>query len=243
MHCPNVLYSPYGAYRLKAAYQRNLLLATLITTSAVAVIVSATWVHSLLREDTVELPTPPPTIIEAIVDIPPQPTIVHDVRDLEALIETTRPPAYSIPVPRPDDDVPDENVAIATREERSVLVTGGSLGTDIGSNIVVDIDESMYWPEPDSFIVREIEPSMVYRHVPQYPYLARKAGISGTVWISALVDENGNVLKAIVAKSSRNKILDESAVEAAYKNKFKPGIQNGRPIKCWVSYSVKFTLD
>ena len=58
-----------------------------------------------------------------------------------------------------------------------------------------------------------------------------------------LVDEDGNVMKAMVGKSSGTESLDGAAVEASYKNKFKPGIQNGRPVKVWVTYKVDFTLD
>jgi len=51
------------------------------------------------------------------------------------------------------------------------------------------------------------------------------------------------VLKAQIGKSSGTESLDEAAIEAAYKNKFKPGIQNGRPIKVWVTYKVDFILE
>jgi TonB family protein len=47
----------------------------------------------------------------------------------------------------------------------------------------------------------------------------------------------------MVGKSSGTESLDEAAVEAAYKCKFKPGIQNNRPIKVWVTYKVDFILE
>jgi len=37
--------------------------------------------------------------------------------------------------------------------------------------------------------------------------------------------------------------LDEAALDAAYKNKFKPGIQNNRAITVGVTYKVVFVLD
>ena len=33
---------------------------------------------------------------------------------------------------------------------------------------------------------------------------------------------------------------EEAAVKAAYKCRFKPAIQNGRPVAVWVSYQVEF---
>ena len=83
-------------------------------------------------------------------------------------------------------------------------------------------------------------PQFVYKHNPDYPHEAFVAGISGRVWIKALVSEEGRVLKVIVGKSSGSRLLDDAAVKAAYKNKFTPGIQEGKPIKVWVTYPIEF---
>lgn len=37
--------------------------------------------------------------------------------------------------------------------------------------------------------------------------------------------------------------LDQAALDVAYKHVFSPGIQNGYPVACWVSYNVEFRLD
>ena len=95
----------------------------------------------------------------------------------------------------------------------------------------------------DTLVPLELPPEMVYKHRPDYPRLAKQAGITGTVRVKALVDEEGKVLKAIVAKSSGTVSLDEAATKAAYKNKFTPGIQKGKPVKAWVTYPVEFALD
>ncbi len=100
-----------------------------------------------------------------------------------------------------------------------------------------------YLPAPDEFVPVEIYPEMIYYAEPEYPRLARQAGITGTVWVKALVDEEGKVLRAIVAKSSGTACLDEAAIEAASKCRYKPGIQNGRPVKVWVTYAVEFILE
>ncbi len=94
----------------------------------------------------------------------------------------------------------------------------------------------------DTLVPLEVQPKIVYNHTPDYPRLAKQAGITGTVWVKALVDEAGKVLKAIVARSSGTVSLDEAAVKAAYKNKFTPGIQEGKPVKAWVTYPVEFSL-
>ena len=100
------------------------------------------------------------------------------------------------------------------------------------------------YPAPDSFVACEMMPEMIYEHLPDYPHLAQTVGWEAEVWIKALVDKNGNVCDAMVLKSSGSKAgFDDEALKAAYKCKYKPGIQNGRPVPVWVSYKVEFILE
>lgn len=109
--------------------------------------------------------------------------------------------------------------------------------------LVTDIDNDEYLPDPDEFVAVEVYPEMIYMETPEYPRLAEEAGLEGIVWIKALLDKNGDVRDARVGKSSGTASLDQAAVDAAYKCKFKPGIQNGKPVACWVTYKVEFVLD
>jgi len=88
-----------------------------------------------------------------------------------------------------------------------------------------------------------VYPEMIYQERPEYPRLAKSAGLTGTVWVKVLVDKDGTVRQAMVGKSSGTQALDEAAVAVAPKNKFKPGIQNGRPVACWATYRVDFNLE
>ena len=109
-------------------------------------------------------------------------------------------------------------------------------------DIVVDIADDDYLPTIDEFIVVEIEADLVYRHKPTYPRLAEQAGIDGKVWVKVLVLKDGSVRNAVVYRTSGNTSLDEAAVEAAKKCRFKPAIQNGRPVATWVAFPFEFEL-
>ena len=104
-----------------------------------------------------------------------------------------------------------------------------------------DDDEQL--PSPDDFVAVEVMPEMIYESVPIYPDKDRKAGHEGVVWIKALVDKNGNSVQALVAKTSNYENLDNAALDAATKNRFKPAIQNGRPIAVWITYKVEFLIS
>lgn len=69
--------------------------------------------------------------------------------------------------------------------------------------------------------------------------MARKAGISGTVTVEAVIDEQGNVADARVVKGLPMG-LDEKALEAVRTWKFKPATAGGKPMK--VNYTVTVTF-
>ena len=89
----------------------------------------------------------------------------------------------------------------------------------------------------------EVCPEMVYQASPEYPRQAKRHGVTGVVWVKALVDTSGSVLDVLIHKSSGSKLLDQAAVKNARTCRYQPGIQDGRPVNCWVSYKVEFMLD
>lgn len=86
-------------------------------------------------------------------------------------------------------------------------------------------------------------PEMTYNEPPVYPDSARKAGVSGDVWVKALIGADGAVAEAEVAKGSGDASLDKAALTAAYKNRFKPASAKGKPVAVWITYKVTFTLN
>ena len=96
---------------------------------------------------------------------------------------------------------------------------------------------------PDTLVAVDRMPELIYRSIPDYPADAKKQGIEGDVWIKALVDKQGNTVKALVAKSSGVPSLDKSALSAAHKCRYEPAVQGDKPVAVWVKFKVKFTLD
>ncbi|MCK4606623.1 MAG: energy transducer TonB [candidate division Zixibacteria bacterium] len=237
----SALWSPYGAFELKSRYQRNFLLGTGVMLGAVLVILVVAWIISALPEEEIDA-LAGMHVVKTVADLGPPPSIARKPPQLSVSAPQTAAPKVGIPKPVADDEVLDEDVVLATREELAEIVAPDISSAADGDEIIIDISDDDYLPAPDEFVPVEIYPEMVYQHKPDYPRLARTAGITGVVWVQALVDKEGNVRRAQVGKSSGTASLDEAAVEAAYKNKFKPGIQNGRPVACWVTYKMDFIL-
>jgi TonB family protein len=84
-------------------------------------------------------------------------------------------------------------------------------------------------------------PSVLYKVDPEYSEEARKAKYSGTVLISVVVDANGKAQNIKVVRSL-GLGLDEKAMEAVAKWKFKPGMKNGQPVSVQATIEVNFRL-
>jgi TonB family protein len=239
-HMESALYSPYGSFELKAKYQRNFLFGTLATTSFVLLILVITWlVQQVGKEEAV---FDAPVVIRTVADLGPPPTLARKPPQVQVNQPQVAAPRVGIPTPVADDEVMDDDVVLATREEMAEIVAP-EISTQAGDDIVVDIAEEDYLPSIDEFVPVEIIAEMIYYEKPPYPRLAEQAGLEGLVWVKALVGSDGTVKDAVVYKSSGTPSLDDAAIAAAPRCKFKPAIQNGRPVAMWVTYKVEFILQ
>ena len=237
----NALYSPYGAFELKSKYQRNFLFGTLSMVAFVAVILGTFWVIASLEDEPDVIYSA--KVIKTVAELGPPPAIAKKPPQVQVNQPQVAMPKVGIPTPVADEEVLDDDVVLATREELAEIVApdiSASAGGD--GDIVVDIQDDDYLPAPDEFVPVEIYPEMIFQADPPYPRLAKQAGLEGTVYVQTLVDKEGNVREARVQRSSGTASLDDAAVKAAKDCKFKPGIQNGQPVFCWVSFKYDFKL-
>ena len=77
---------------------------------------------------------------------------------------------------------------------------------------------------------------------PKYPEIAQEAGIEGVVVVQAFIDEKGRVKETLILKGVPNTGLDEAAMEAIRKTKFRPAKQRERAVGVWISIPVNFRL-
>ncbi len=75
-----------------------------------------------------------------------------------------------------------------------------------------------------------------------YPEIAQEAGIEGKVIIQAFVDKKGRVQEMSVLKGIPNTGLNEAAMDAIKKTRFKPAQQRDRPVGVYISIPVNFKL-
>ena len=148
---------------------------------------------------------------------------------MHCYFETPPPPARpSIPIESEDEDLADD----LTIEE-------------------TDLDNFDAWdapPPPPSgpqfkFIPYDDPPRPITPIKPVYPDIAQEAGIEGQVLVQCFIDEKGKVKETIVVKGIPNTGLNESAVAALRKTRFRPAKQRERPVGVWITIPINFKLQ
>jgi TonB family protein len=82
------------------------------------------------------------------------------------------------------------------------------------------------------------------RVLPIYTRLARQAGVSGKVILEAVVRADGSVGEVKVLRSPGAHLgFDEAAIQAVRQWRYRPGMQNGRPVTVSFTVVVEFVLE
>ncbi len=75
----------------------------------------------------------------------------------------------------------------------------------------------------------------------QYTELAKRMDVEGTIYVEAVINEEGKVIEAKIIKGLLPD-LDEMSLNAVKSTLFKPGKQRGKPVKVRISIPIKFRL-
>jgi periplasmic protein TonB len=89
-----------------------------------------------------------------------------------------------------------------------------------------------------------VEASLAYRSAPlNFPSLALRQRMHGTVLLRVLVDETGKPLQVQVEHGSGYALLDRSARDQVLAGwRFQPAMVNGQPVRAWARVPVNFNL-
>ena len=77
---------------------------------------------------------------------------------------------------------------------------------------------------------------------PKYPKVAKEKGIEGTVVVQVFVNEKGRVTETAILRGIPDSGLDEAAIKAIEKVKFRPARQGNKKVGVWMSIPVNFRL-
>jgi protein TonB len=113
--------------------------------------------------------------------------------------------------------------------------TGGGFVLDFKGFNMADNADEMFGDDLDS------PPQPTAKFPPAYPDAALRAKKTGKVLVACEVDEQGKVASAGIRKSSGHPELDQAALAAVNRWRFKPGTKGGKATRA--SCVVPFTFD
>jgi protein TonB len=122
-----------------------------------------------------------------------------------------------------------------TTAPNSVLNSIGS-----GPNVVVPPPPPALSAHPPR-VSRMMEGNLIYRVQPQYPSLARQAGVQGIVVLRAVITREGKIANLQVM--SGHPLLVQSAMNAVLQWRYRPYYLNNEPVEVETQVTVNFTLS
>ncbi|MHB1686642.1 MAG: energy transducer TonB [Ignavibacteriaceae bacterium] len=231
----------YGAFELKRLYPKNFSIGfTIAVLIHVFLIGTYIFIQSISKDDENNIDT---VRILKYSDLGPPPSLNDQTQQQLAVSAPAIKPNVGTPVPVPDAEAPKEQT-IATQQQMSQV--SSPVGEGTGGNVKITQDLKVEAPNetPDinAFIPVEKQPEVVVSAQPEYPDLAKRAGIEGTVFVKILVNKQGKPIKAVVIKSD-SEVFNQPAVNASMKFVFTPAIQHKSPVMVWVVIPFRFKLN
>jgi TonB family protein len=228
----------YGYQELRQLHQRYMMLALIAALLIQFAIVGGYYLTEWLK------PLDPPM---HIIRIPigtllPPPSTCEQLPNIGVPIITAKF-GVGIPIPVPEYDAnPDkpfagQDVLVKIADQPWELVGEGKVVIDPSVNPPVDPE-----PLPGKYMCIERPPEVIMTSVPEYPDLAKRIGLDGSVTINVLVDKEGKVKKVLLMKSTDD-VFIQPALDAAKKWVFTPAIMNGKPVPVWVAIPFRFRLS
>jgi protein TonB len=160
--------------------------------------------------------------------------MVEDIPQTEQIKRPPPPARPQVAVPSENEDIPEDETIETTELDLSELPPPPPppKEDDAAAGIFVAYDEP---PEPIGGF------AAIQKNL-KYPEIARKAGIEGTVFVEAIIDESGTVVQTAIVKSLGHSGCDEAAIAAIRSVKWKPARQRDKAVKVRISIPVKFRL-
>ena len=82
------------------------------------------------------------------------------------------------------------------------------------------------------------------RALPQYPDLARRAGLQGTVILLVVVEADGSIGEIEVIRSPDQRWgFDLAAIDAVKEWRYEPALMNAQPVAAYIQVMVEFALS
>lgn len=191
----------------------------------------------LKGEDKITVPVAKPPKMEMVKEEPPKPPAEIVVPALTTATGVMEVPGMISNLPTP---------AVPSQGSGEGNGAGTGRGTGIGPGTGPGLGEG-YGGGTGGGAYRPgngvMSPEVVHEEKPQYTSEAMRAKVQGIVEVEAIVMPDGTVSQVQIVRSLDDRFgLDQKAVEAVRRWRFRPGTRMGKPVPVLVNIELTFTL-
>lgn len=245
----------YGAYEIRRRYNRTVAVALGITIAAFAVLVSIPaimdWINSQKEEQVTavditptDLTAPPPLDeTEPPPPPPPPPPVLETVKFTPPVV--TDEEVKEDPPPVQTEETP--QISTVTQEgngDQDIVIpdaTGPAVVEPAADQIFTVVEQAATFPGGEAAMQKWIANRIDQKG---YPAMEREAGISGTCYVTFVVEKDGSItdiklLRGVSGGPGYNKLAQEVVKEMP---PWKPGKQNGHEVRVQFNLPIRFTL-
>jgi protein TonB len=175
----------------------------------------------------------------------------HEVAPM--FVDLIAPPAPPVPLPRPSQAVqknpppPAPVIAAAPSPEPAAFVVPAPPPIEpvqaAAAPVPIQVPPAPPAPAPAPKIIPASVVQYLEPPAPEYPRLSRRNGESGRVMVRVFIDTAGLPRNVQVSSSSGFVRLDDAAVAAVQKARFRPYTENGQPTAAWTNVPINFELE
>jgi protein TonB len=251
----------YGAYQLRALYQRHMMRALIIATAACALLLAFPVVAALFKDKTPVVPKTEVVLETLRVDERIDDIVVPPPPPVKPAVQPPKPPTIQniAPVVAKDSEAPDKS---KVPDQDQLIGKNSGLVTTIGEpgaspdaipgDLPVGKEEAVTGGEmtgkPYVFVEQMPElpggggqPAIVaaIQRAVRYPSKALSNGIEGKVFVSFTVNPKGEVVDVQIVKGLGYGLDEETMRAINSLPRFIPGKQNGQEVS--VSFTVPVT--
>ncbi len=176
---------------------------------------------------------------------------LNEVEELATITQQNTPP----PPPPP----PAPSMVLNIVENTAEIDDDISIDAEADENTLVEEYKAPVMKQVEEEVVEEQEIFMVVENAPafpggdvarmkflqdniKYPQMARESGIQGTVYVTFVVERNGNVTDVKILRGIGGGCDEEAVRVVQNMPKWEPGKQRGKPVRVQFNMPIKFTL-
>jgi protein TonB len=244
----------YGGYELRLHYEQRMKRAAL----TVILLCGALGVYSMLTTKATEVAISTKPFVHEMSEVKIDVTPIHIEQPKPITAAPAVKPTVANPVPKvvPDDKVittmptindikgKESGLLNATGDPNSVVVattTTTGAGTTVTPPVPKVPDAPIGYAEQMPEFVGNMS-EFLQRNL-NYPAAAKEAGITGSVVIQFVVNEDGEISNAKVLRGIGGGCNEEAIRVVKSMPKWKPGKQNGRAVKVYYTLPIRFVLQ